>query len=161
MECTARGGSCWVMKTIDTLKSQISIRSFRFPDDLQAVLELWSTAGPGVHIGRSDTPEEIQRKLARDPDLFIVAELSGFLVGAVLGGFDGRRGLVYHLAVSSTYRRQGLGEALMQAVEAQLRVKGCLRYYLLVTQDNEAAIDFYEQRGHERLPLHIYGKDLA
>jgi len=149
------------MKMIDALKSQISIRPFRFPDDLYAVLELWSTAGPGVHIGRSDTPEEIHKKLARDPDLFLVAEHSGHLVGAVLGGFDGRRGMVYHLAVSSIYRRQGLGEAMMQAVEAQLRAKDCLRYYLLVTQDNDAAIDFYEQRGHERLPLHVYGKDLV
>jgi len=149
------------MKMIDALKSQISIRPFRFPDDLYAVLELWSTAGPGVHIGRSDTPEEIHKKLARDPDLFLVAEHSSHLVGAVLGGFDGRRGMVYHLAVSSIYRRQGLGEAMMQAVEAQLRAKGCLRYYLLVTQDNDAAIDFYEQRGHERLPLHVYGKDLV
>ena len=128
------------MKTIDALKPQISIRPFRFPDDLSAVLELWSTAGPGVHIGRSDTLEEIQKKLARDPDLFFVAEHSGHLIGAVLGGFDGRRGMVYHLAVSSEYRRQGLGEALMQAVEAQLRAKGCLRYYLLVTQDNESAM---------------------
>lgn len=149
------------MKTIDALKPQFSIRPFHFPDDLHAVLELWRNAGPGVHIGRSDTAEEIQKKLERDPDLFIVAELSGSLVGAVLGGFDGRRGMVYHLAVSSAHRRQGLGEALMQAVEAQLRAKGCLRYYLLVTQDNEAAIDFYDQRGHERLPLHVYGKDLA
>jgi ribosomal protein S18 acetylase RimI-like enzyme len=68
--------------------------------------------------------------------------------------------MVYHLAVAVEQRRQRLGEALMQAVEARLQAKGCLRYYLLVTQDNASAMEFYEQRGHERLPLHVYAKDL-
>ena len=139
---------------------QANIRTFRYPEDLIGVLELWGNAGPGVHVGRSDSPEEIQKKLARDPDLFLVAELDGRLVGTVLGGFDGRRGMVYHLAVAEEQRRQGLGEALMQAVEARLHSMGCLRYYLLVTQDNESAIKFYEQRGHECLPLYIFAKDL-
>ena len=139
---------------------QANIRTFRYPEDLSGVLELWENAGPGVHVGRSDSPEEIQKKLTRDPDLFLVAELDGRLVGTVMGGFDGRRGMVYHLAVVEEQRRQGLGEALMQAVEARLHSMGCLRYYLLVTQDNESAIKFYEQRGHECLPLHIFAKDL-
>lgn len=136
------------------------IRDFSYPEDWNGVLELWGNAGPGIHVGRSDSPEEIQKKLLRDPDLFLVAELDGRLVGTVLGGFDGRRGMVYHLAVADDQRRKRLGEALMQAVEARLQAKGCLRYYLLVTQDNASAMEFYEQRGHERLPLHIYAKDL-
>lgn len=148
------------MKTIDGVMSQIAIRLFRYPDDFPGVQELWGNAGPGVQLGRSDTPEEIQKKLERDPDLFLVAEQDGRLIGSVLGGFDGRRGMVYHLAVAAAQRHQGLGEALMQAVEDKLRAKGCLRYYLLVTQDNNIAMKFYEQRGHERLPLHIYAKDL-
>ncbi len=140
--------------------SEVAIRSFRYPHDLVSVLELWENAGPGVHLGRSDTPEEIQKKLMRDPDLFLIAEQDGKVIGTVLGGFDGRRGMVYHLAVAADHRHQGFGEALMQAVEDRLRDKGCLRYYLLVTQDNENAIRFYEKRGHLRLPLYIYGKDL-
>ena len=142
------------------MMSEVAIRTFRFPEDLTRVLDLWGNAGPGIHLGRSDTPDEIQKKLSRDPDLFLIAEKDGKLIGTVLGGFDGRRGMVYHLAVTADYRRKGLGEALMQAVEGRLREKGCLRYYLLVTQDNESAVKFYEQRGHECLPLHVYAKDL-
>lgn len=140
--------------------SDVAIRPFHYPDDLISVLDLWANAGPGIHVGRSDTPDEIEKKLTRDPDLFLVAEQDGKLIGSVLGGFDGRRGMVYHLAVAASYRRQGLGEALMEAVEARLRDKGCLRYYLLVTEDNDTAMKFYEQRGHVPLPLHIYAKDL-
>lgn len=155
------GSSCWDTKKIDPFMPEVDIRQFCYPDDLLGVLMLWNTVGPGVHVGRSDTPEEIQKKLTRDPDLFLVAEKEGQLIGSVLGGFDGRRGLVYHLAVAVDHRRQGLGESLMQAVEDRLRSKGCLRYYLLVTQDNASAMEFYEQRGHIRLPLHVYAKDLA
>ena len=51
-------------------------------------------------MGRSDTLAEITKKVQRDPDLFLVAEADGRLIGSVIGGFDGRRGMIYHLAVA-------------------------------------------------------------
>ncbi len=139
----------------------LAIRSFRFPQDYDPVIALWGRAGPGIHLRRSDEPGEIRKKLERDPDLFLLAEIDGRLVGTVLGGYDGRRGMMYHLAVDQSYRRQGIGEALMDALEHRLVAKGCIRYYLLVTTDNEDAIRFYEARGWERMPLFAYGKDIA
>lgn len=141
--------------------SDIVIRTFVFPDDYETVVQLWEHAGEGVHLGRSDTPEEIRKKVARDPDLFLLAELDEEIVGTVIGGFDGRRGMIYHLAVRQEYRQNGIGEMLMEAVEARLMEKGCLRSYLLVTKDNDEAIKFYEKRGWTRMDLHIYGKDLG
>ncbi len=138
-----------------------TLRTFRFPDDYEAVYRLWSNAGPGIQLRKSDEPEEIEKKLKRDPDLFLVAEAEGRIIGAVLGGFDGRRGIMYHLAVAPEYRGRGVGDALMRALEARWRAKGCLRYYLLVTPDNEEAICFYEKRGCERMDLYVYGKDIA
>jgi ribosomal protein S18 acetylase RimI-like enzyme len=140
--------------------ARVSIRAFVYPDDYPAVLELWKNAGPGIHLRRSDTPEEIAKKIRRDPDLFLVAEADAALVGAVLGGFDGRRGMMYHLAVAEAYRGRGIGLALMDELERRLREKGCIRYYLLVTPDNEGAIQFYERHGWERMPLYAYGKDI-
>jgi ribosomal protein S18 acetylase RimI-like enzyme len=137
-----------------------SIREFIYPDDYQDVIALWEQAGPGVQVGRSDQPEQIAKKLQRDPDLFLVAESVGRLVGSVLGGFDGRRGIVYHLAVSKSFRCKGVGAALMKELERRLHSKGCLRTYLLVTRENEEAIRFYETRGWEKMDLYVYGKDL-
>ncbi len=137
------------------------IRQFRFPDDLGPVLSLWEQSGPGVHLGRSDTPQEIAKKVQRDPDLFLVDEIDGTIAGAVIGGFDGRRGMVYHLAVSRQFRRKGIGEALMNELEQRLRGKGCLKSYLLVVRENDEAMHFYEQRGWQRMDyLYIYGKEL-
>ncbi|MEJ5225839.1 MAG: GNAT family acetyltransferase [Anaerolineales bacterium] len=139
----------------------VVIRTFRFPDDYEAVYTLWSNAGPGIQLRRSDTPEEIAKKVQRDPDLFLLAEQQGELVGAVMGGFDGRRGLVYHLAVRADCRGQGIGSLLMDELETRLRKKGCLKVYLLVTRDNGGVISFYEKRGWEIMDLTLMGKTIA
>ncbi len=139
----------------------IRIREFSFPEDYPVVRKLWSLAGPGIHLRRSDEVEEIQKKLQHDPDLFLLAEEEGKVIGSVFGGFDGRRGLVYHLAVTKEHRNQGVGALLMAELEKRLRTKGCIRVYLLVTRDNEEAMAFYEKRGWEKMDLWIYGKDIA
>lgn len=143
------------------LPSPVHIRQFQFPRDYQQVLDLWSAMERGVHVGRSDTPGEIEKKLARDPDLFLVAEAGDRIVGSVIGGFDGRRGMVYHLAVDSAFRSQGVGSRLMDEVEDRLRAKGCLKSYLLVVVDNQDVEAFYEKRGWQHMDtVHLFGKEL-
>ena len=48
----------------------VNIREFRFPNDYAPTLKLWESIEVGVHVGRSDTLEEIQKKLKRDPICF-------------------------------------------------------------------------------------------
>lgn len=140
----------------------MQIREFRYPEDYPQVESLWASMAKGVNLGRSDTPEEIQKKIAQDPGLFIVAEENGQIIGTVIGGFDGRRGLIYHLAVTTSFRGQGVGSRLMREIESRLRAKGCIRCYLLVTTDNNKAMRYYEKRGWERMDWVIpYGKDLT
>jgi ribosomal protein S18 acetylase RimI-like enzyme len=139
----------------------IRIREFCYPADYEPVFALWRSIEKGVHTGRSDTPAEIEKKLTRDPDLFLVAEADGEIIGSVIGGYDGRRGLVYHLAVDSQFRGRGVGSQLMEALEARLRTKGCLKCYLLVTTDNPEAEIYYQQRGWQHMDsVRLYGKEL-
>ena len=136
----------------------MNIREFVYENDLQAVLELWKGSSPGIRISPSDDPVEIRKKLQRDPDLFLVAEEDARIIGVVVGGFDGRRGMVYHLVVESIQRGRGFGLALMRELEKRLRRKGCLKYYLLVTKDNQDAVAFYQQIGCEVMDILILGK---
>ncbi len=136
------------------------IREFSFDRDYAAAIALWQNAGPGVHVSRSDTPDEIRKKLARDPDLFLVAEDAEQLVGAVIGGFDGRRGMVYHLAVVVGRRGEGLATALMAELETRLRARGCVKCYLMVDPDNLSVVDFYRRLGWAVMPVYTLGKDL-
>ncbi|MFZ1041516.1 MAG: GNAT family acetyltransferase [Anaerolineales bacterium] len=140
--------------------SRVDLREFRFPDDYDAVIRLWQDIEKGIHLGASDSPAEIQKKIQRDPDLFLVAESDHEIVGTVIGGFDGRRGMIYHLAVVASLRGQGIGNRLMSEVEARLYAKGCLKSYLLVLEDNIEATAFYEHLGWELMEGHlIYGKE--
>lgn len=141
--------------------ASICIREYRAPDDYAAAVRLWNGVEKGIHIGPSDTADEIEKKLQRDPELFLVAEADGLLIGTVIGGFDGRRGLIYHLAVHASYRSQGVGSRLMDEVESRLRSKGCRRCYLFVTPHNEDAMRYYEKRGWILMNNLPYAKDLV
>ena len=142
-------------------QTSVQIRDLRFPADYQQVFELWQSIEKGVHVGRSDTLAEIGKKLERDPDLFLVAELDDRIIGSVIGGFDGRRGIIYHLAVASTFRGRGVSSRLMDEVESRLRAKGCLKCYLLVTVDNIEVEAYYLKRGWQQMDqVHIFGKEL-
>lgn len=146
---------------IEVNPSDLHIREFRFPADFESVHNLWAHIEKGVRVGRSDSLAEIEKKVQRDPDLFLVAEYQGQIIGTIIGGFDGRRGIIYHLAVSSEARGQGVGSLLLQQVEERLRAKGCLKSYLMVTPDNEEAMRYYEQRGwHHMDYVRLYGKEL-
>jgi ribosomal protein S18 acetylase RimI-like enzyme len=141
--------------------TEFNIREFQSPEDYPAVRSLWEHTGPGIQLRTSDDPKEIQKKLQRDPDLFLVAEGDGKILASVFGGFDGRRGMVYHLAVSRAYQNKGIGRVLMEELERRLKTKGCIRSYLLVTVENKRAMRFYEKQGWVRMDnVFTYGKDM-
>ncbi|MGE5123555.1 MAG: GNAT family acetyltransferase [Acidobacteriaceae bacterium] len=149
------------MRSDSSLPADMVLREFQFPDDFTQVIELWKNAGSGIHLRRSDERDEITKKLQRDPDLFLVAEVAGKVIGSVLGGFDGRRGMVYHLAVEAEFRNRGIGAVLMAELESRMKQKGCIRSYLMVTHDNQEAIRFYHSLGWEQMDILTFGKDLA
>jgi ribosomal protein S18 acetylase RimI-like enzyme len=139
----------------------ITIRAFNILNDYDRALTLWKNSGEGIGLGASDQPQEIFKKLQRDPDLFLVACDDDHLVGTVIGGFDGRRGMVYHLAVDENYRHQGLGSLLMAEIERRLRTKGCIKAYLMVKNGNSNAYNFYEKNGWNEMKLvQLFGKNL-
>jgi ribosomal protein S18 acetylase RimI-like enzyme len=130
-------------------------------DDYEAVYALWKSLVPAISLRPSDRREEIEKKLARDPALFLVAEEDGRVVGVIMGGWDGRRGWLHHLAVAPDYQDRGIGTALLAQVEERLRAKGCLKVNLLVHRDNEGARRLYKRLGYEEMaPFVAMGKEL-
>ncbi|MBE0669555.1 MAG: GNAT family N-acetyltransferase [Anaerolineales bacterium] len=130
--------------------SQITIREFFFANDYEGTITFWRGIEKGMNVGRSDSPEEIQKKLERDPDLFLIAESENQIVGTIIGAFDGRRGIIYHLAVHKNYRGRGIGGQLLAEVEKRLQAKGCLKCLLHVLEGNTEAMEFYKSRGWQR-----------
>jgi N-acetylglutamate synthase len=132
--------------------SNFHIREFSFDQDYERVLNLWKEIEIGMNVGKSDTPEEIQKKIQRDPDLFLIAENENQIIGTIIGAFDGRRGFIYHLAVHKNFRRQNIATQLLNEVEKRLQAKGCIKCLLFVFADNENAIEFYKNKGWHHQP---------
>lgn len=137
------------------------IRTFDLDRDYASVRSLWESCAPGIQISPTDDYEGLRHKLERDPELFLVAVEGDEIVGSVIGGYDGRRGIIYHLAVPSEYRRQGIAKRLMETLEQRLHKLGCYKYYLLVTSKNEEALAFYDAIGCERMDLYVLGKVIS
>jgi ribosomal protein S18 acetylase RimI-like enzyme len=91
----------------------------------------------------------IDRKLNVDPELLLVAILDGTLVAAVMAGFDGFRGWIYHLAVMAEYRRRGIATQLVRTAEAALLARGCPKVNLQVRATNQDVVAFYRTLGYE------------
>ncbi len=136
------------------------IRPFTM-DDYDSVYQLWREAGLGIELRPSDRRHEVEKKLAFDPDLFLVAEENGRVVAVIMGAWDGRRGWLHHLAVTRKHRDRGIATALISEVEARLRAKGCLKVNLLVRRENVAAHTLYGRLGYAEMSTIVaMGKEL-
>lgn len=109
-------------------------------------------------LSPSDSREAIEKKLQRDPELFLVATEQDQLIGAVMGAFDGRRGWVYHLAVDPQCQGKQIGRLLMNELEERMRAVGCDKMNLLVAQDNVRVGAFYQKLGFTRDDVFFMGK---
>jgi ribosomal protein S18 acetylase RimI-like enzyme len=124
----------------------MKIREFKI-DDYPLVRDLWQT--PGLVLRPGDELEDVKLKLQRDPDLFLVAEHEGEIVGSVMGGWDGRRGWIYHLAVKPEHQREGIGVELVREVEKRLVAKGAKKVNAQVYKSNERSSAFFKAIGYE------------
>ena len=129
------------------MTTTIRTREFHI-DDYDAAVELWQRV-EGVEVAEGDSKEEVARFLLRNPDLSRVAEKGTTIVGAVLCGHDGRRGVIYHLAVEPAYRRQTLGKRLVEECLNALRKAGIKRALILVAKDNASGRSFWHRCGWE------------
>jgi ribosomal protein S18 acetylase RimI-like enzyme len=130
-------------------------------DDYPVVYVLWQRGG--LWMRPSDGPEQTLLKLAHDPELFLVArDAQVGIVGTVMGGWDGRRAYVYHLAVLPEHARRGIGTLLMDQLEERFRRLGAMKAKLQILTDNVASRAFFAARGYElETDCEPWGKELV
>ena len=125
--------------------TQLSIRPIKL-EDSDTVVTIWQACN--LTVPWNDPYKDIARKMKVNPELFLVAELNGCVVGTIMGGYDGHRGWINYLAVTPTYQDQGIGRALMETLEAKLLALGCPKINLQVRSTNTAVIQFYGHLGY-------------
>jgi ribosomal protein S18 acetylase RimI-like enzyme len=111
------------------------------------VIALWAAVF-GYSAPHNNPAKIVEQKLAYERKLFFVALSEGRVVGTVMGGYDGHRGWIYSLAVSPDFRRHGIGAALMQRIEQELKQQGATKINLQVVATNAAVVEFYKQCGY-------------
>lgn len=136
--------------TARSAKERTLVRPFRMAD-YDAVFALWRRC-QGVGLGASDTRSAIAAYVRRNPGLSFVAQRKGKLVGAILGGHDGRRGYLHHLAVAAAHRRAGLGRKLVDRCLAQLREAGLEKCNIFVFAGNTEGMAFWARTGWRPRP---------
>jgi ribosomal protein S18 acetylase RimI-like enzyme len=136
--------------------TRVTVRRFEAADE-EGVVALWS------QVFADDPPWNepralLRRKLERDPEFVFVAYDGTNVVGAVVGGYDGVRGWIYHLAVAPGARRCGLGRELVRTVERAVFALGCPKLNLQVRATNLAVVAFYEKLGYVLEERACFGK---
>lgn len=122
-------------------------------------LALWR-ATEGIGVNDRDTAEHLDHYFRRNPGCSFVAAVEGRVVGTILGGSDGRRGYVHHLAVDRAWRGQGLGRRLVEAALAALVAQGYRRCHIFVFRENAQGLDFWRHGGwYERPELLVMTHD--
>lgn len=116
-------------------------------DDYEAVYRLWlSCKGMGLN-NLDDSREGIGRFLDRNPQTCYVATSGSDIVGVIIAGHDGRRGYIYHTAVSPAHRRAGIAGHLVQHALAALAALGIHKVALVVFDRNQGGNAFWEGQG--------------
>ena len=119
-----------------------NIRIYR-ERDREQVLALWQECDL-IHP-KNDPQKDLDRKKGFGEELFLVIEEREKIIGTVMGGYDGHRGIINYLGVHPNFRGQGLGKMLLQAVEQKLIDLGCPQVNLLVWSNNSEVLKFYKK----------------
>ena len=115
--------------------------------DYKSVYNLWlNTPGMGLNT-HDDSAAGIKKYLLRNPNTCFVAEKDGEIIGVILSGHDGRRGLIYHMAVKISEREQGIGNTLLEHAMKALNNEGIGKVYITVFKNNASGNAFWEKRG--------------
>jgi ribosomal protein S18 acetylase RimI-like enzyme len=135
----------------------VQIRPFDVADT-EDVVSLWQETG--LTRPWNNPYQDIRRKLAVQPELFLVAVDAGTVVGTVMAGYDGHRGWLYYLASSPARRGEGIGRTLVETVEQLLIEMGCPKVQLMVRAENVEVHEFYASLGFEPFETWNTGKRL-
>jgi len=135
----------------------MKVRTFQSGDEA-AVVALWEECK--LTRPWNDPHKDIARKLAVQPELFLVGTIDGAVMASVMAGYEGHRGWMNYLAVAPRHRGRGYGRALVEHVERLLRERGCPKVGLLVRNTNKEAAEFYRRLGYAQDESISLGKRL-
>ena len=119
-------------------------------EDYDEIFALWNSTEQSRRALNpvDDSREGIEKYLKRNPSTCFAAVSDGRIVGVILTGHDGRRGIIHHMCVHPDHRRKGIASHLVSLAEEALQKEGIQKVFGLVFKDNDPANAFWEQQGY-------------
>lgn len=127
-------------------------------DEYEDIIELWAACDIPFRPEGRDSKAHVAAELLDRPAYWIGAYDDEQLVGIVVGTDDGRKGWVNRLAVHPEYRHEGIGTALLEALEAEFEARGLKVIAALVEDHNAGSAAFFEARDYEPSSITYYSK---
>ena len=131
--------------------------------DYDAIYALWNSTEQSRRALNpvDDSREGIARYLQRNPNTCFAAVSEGRIIGVILTGHDGRRGIIHHMCVHPACRRVGIASRLVSRAEEALKKEGIHKIFGLVFKENEDGNAFWERQGYTlRTNLNYRNKSL-
>ncbi len=128
--------------------SGTSVRKMR-ASDYDDLVRVWELSGLPHHPKGRDSRENIEREIRSRSNDFLVAEIDGEMVGAILCTNDGRKGWINRLAVLPSSQREGIASLLVAEAEKRFESRGIPIVACLIHNDNAASRELFEKLGYE------------
>lgn len=93
------------------------------------------------------TESRFQSLYRRHPDGFLLAEMSGRVVGYVIGYISRGTGQIDSIAIAPEFRKLGIGKMLVGTIVEKFQKEGVKVVRLEVSVANKAAVRFYQELG--------------
>jgi len=112
--------------------------------DLHQILEIENSS-----FNKFDayTLEDFKRWYGYNPDLCVVAEINGRIVGSMISRISQDKLDLASLAIHPAYRRCGVGSALLNYTEIQMKKYAVKKIELEVRKSNSSALNFWQEMG--------------
>ncbi len=92
--------------------------------------------------------ENLKRKIERDPQSILIADVNEEIVGCVFIVEDGWNGFIWRLCVKKSHRKKGIGLLLMQKAEEIIKNRGIKEASLFVDSKNEYLKKWYQKQDY-------------
>lgn len=113
-------------------------------DDYANLIPFWKEH---YFVTDMDSKDRFQLFLEKNPDVSVLMEDNGVIVGTALGSFDGRRGYIQKVVTAKNARKKGVGKQLVAEVIRRLKALGTLYIPISVEEKN---VDFYKECGFKK-----------
>ena len=129
-----------------------SVRRFRL-SDLDRILSIERAS-----FGRDSYDRNLFAEFFHNcGDLFLVAEtasdICGYMVTCIRGSGSDARAELVSVAIHPRHRRHGAASALMDSTLRRLRLRGVVRFGLMVRTTNHEALAFYQKYGFHKVRI--------